>query len=547
MTLLPRQNTIGSQSRKSLSNFSSLVCLAAVTAICLMVSCKKDNPAPKLGPPINNRPDTVHTAGTPDFRDSLTDYAAYFYLWYKSIPANFKPHTYSLTDTLKQLITAIQGFSPLNAANGKHYDHFSFVLTEADYQHLFVQGVSLGFGLEYKFDRTGKLRISYAAHASPAFSQGVRRGWQIVSVNGVTAATDQATINKLNTALGATTVNFVFFNPASSKQVSITLNQTSVADDEVIATNVFPIGSKTVGYMAYNTFLTQTNNGEITHPGLDSAFTHFASAKVTDLVVDLRYNGGGYTDVAAQLDNAVIPAANNGKVLYTQRWNDTLNYFYKHGYKGTPHDTTFNVNKSDSHNPAGLNINSITFIVSYQTYSAAELVINNLYPYLPVKLIGVGYGRTPERQNTGGKPFGFFNWAMPRKNPVYEAFLINFETTNALGKDDYVSGFVPDLQTYDGVEFDWGNPNEDPLKAALAYYSTGLLSRPADPPVSLSNDERIKSSSNSFALSLNENIPSHRFVGMLNQRTGIPSRNASLEKFLSIKVRKDKPVEAKVH
>jgi len=136
---------------------------------------------------------------------------------------------------------------------------------------------------------------------------------------------------------------------------------------------------------------------------------------------------------------------------------------------------------------------------------------------------------------------------MPQKKPVYEAFLINFETTNALGKDNYVSGFVPDLQTYDGVEFDWGNPNEDPLKAALAYYSTGLLSRPADPPVSLSNDERIKSSSNSFALSLNEKIPSYRFIGMLHQHSGTPSHNASIQKFLATKVRKDKPVEAKAH
>lgn len=489
-------------------------------------SCKKDNPAPAVKSTGTGTTTTVNG----DLRDSLADIAGFFYLWNNNIPKSFNPHSYSSTDTLYSELEAIKNFSPLNAVTGNHYDHFSFVLAEADYQKEFVQGVSTSFGMGYAFDRNGNLRVNYAAHASSVYLQGVRRGWQIISINGTKSATDAKTIAALNAALNSSSATFVFQNPATGKNVSVTVTKQDIPDDEVITTKVFPEGTKKVGYIAYNTFLTQTDkSGNPIHPGMDSAFAKLSAAGITDIVIDLRYNGGGYTEVAQQMDNALVPASADKKVLYTEHYNDSLNKYYKLGYTNLSHDVTVNISKTDVGNPTNLPVNSIVFIVSDNTASAAELVINNLYPYISnIKLIGLGKGRSSTYANTAGKPFGYAGqFALPAKNPIYEAFVLNFETKNANGADNYVSGFVPDLQVYDGVEFDFGDPKEDGLQAALGYMSTGTLSY-----VKNTNQLALGShtgTAGSEGLSLNSSIQQIRFKGMFKSTAALRTNSRGVQ------------------
>ncbi len=480
-------------------------------------SCKKDNPAPMQGSSKSGG-GTSTTGVNGDLRDTLADISSLYYLWNSNIPSTFKPHTYSSADTLYSELEAIKAFSPVNAVTNTHYDHFSFVLAEADYQKEFVQGVSTSFGMGYAFDRNGNLRANYVAHASSVYLSGVRRGWQIISINGTKAATDASTIAALNAALNSSSATFVFQNPATGKNVSLTVTKQDIPDDEVITTKVFTAGSKKVGYLAYNTFLTQTDkSGNPIHPGMDSAFAKLSAAGVTDMVIDLRYNGGGYTLVAQQMDNALLPASADKKVLYTEHYNDSLNKYYKLGYKNLDHDVTVNISKTDVGNPTNLPVNSVVFIVSRNTASAAELVINNLTPYISnIKLIGLGKGRSAAYANTAGKPFGYAGqFPLPNKKPIYEAFVLNFETKNANGADNYVSGFKPDLQVYDGVEFDFGDPKEDGLQAALGYMSTGTLSY-------MKNNNQLAlgnhtGTAGSLGLEMNSQIRQTRFSGMVKR------------------------------
>lgn len=443
--------------------------------ICMLTACKKDAGSTA----------TVSTpAGTAALRDTMAAVARLDYLWNSNIPSTFNPAAYSSTDTLNAELQAIKSYSPLNSTTGNRYDHFSFMLTEADYKTEFpigaaALGASATYGMKYSFDRSGNLRVSYAAHAAAIYQKGIRRGWKITQINSVKVATDDKTITALNNALNASSATFTFQNPSTGASVTAALTKQNLTDDEVIITKVFNQPLKTVGYIAYNTFLTPLdNNGNITHAGLDTAFTKLKAAGVTDLIIDLRYNGGGYTEVAEQMDDALIPAANNTQVLYTESYNTSLNSAYKAGNKSLDHDQTIYVNKTKSGNPALLNINSVVFIVSNNTASAAELVINNLKPYFTnLKLIGLGYGLSATYANTAGKPFGYAgSFAIPKKNPVYEAFILNFETKNASGVGDYVNGLVPDVQVIDGVEYDFGDSSEDGLSKALSYEETNSLS-----------------------------------------------------------------------
>jgi C-terminal processing protease CtpA/Prc len=519
-----------------LRNLIQLGFLLGLVVLIFSSSCKKN-------PNLNNG--TGGTTGSV-YQDTLLALARETYYWNENIPKSFNPLAYQLyiaaSDSSPET-EAIKLYSPLNSVNNLHYDHFSFLLTEAEYQSLFVTGVSQRYGMDFTQDRAGLWRISYVAHASPAYSQGVRRGFQLVSINGIALTTNlsSSTLNTLNGILQYnTSASFVFNTPLSSSPVTLQINQGSFGDDECITTRVVKSGSKVIGYMAYNTFLTQFDNVKgALHPGLDTSFAGFADKGVTDLIIDLRYNGGGYTSIAEQLDNAVLPSSVDGQVMYLETFNDSLNYYHKTYPKlGFPGDSTVYISKTNPYNPASLSINNIVFIVSNETTSAAELVINNLKPYFPnLKLVGLGKSFKSTQQNTGGKPFGYAgSQPIPQSQPQYESFLINFETRNSLGQDNYISGFTPDVQEYDGVEYDWGDSNEDGYKSAFNYLATGVLAA------------NLSKSNLSFSKTGASAVPNQNFTNKLRARprfTGMLSTHVQNPGSRNIKARIQKAKASK--
>ena len=492
----------------------------------LSYSCKKDTPSGSTTTTTTTK--TTTTSTTPNLNDTVYNYAKFAYLWDENVPNSFNYNGYQLyiaSADSSPLVQAITLYSPLNTTNNLHYDHFSFLLTEDQYNQLFNgTGGSTSFGMDFSQDRNGNFRISYVAHASPAYSQGVRRGFELNAINGiaVTANLSAATASQLNTILDYNSSASFTLTNASGVQETLNISKGSFSDDEVINTTVIDSGTHKVGYIAYNTFITSTDaNGNPNHPGLDTAFSKLKAAGVTDLIIDLRYNGGGYTAVAEELDNAILPPSVNGQKMYTETFNDSLNIYHKLFPKdGFPGDSTVYINETSALNPPKLSINNVVFIVSNETVSASELTINNLKPYFPnMKLVGLGKSFPSSKQNTAGKPFGFFNYPFPLPTatsvPQYELFLINFETKNALGQDNYVSGFTPDVQEYDGLEYDWGNPNEDGYKAAFNYLVKGSFS------VSNTNNGlsvgRNSVSSAFKPSSLSRMHASTHFVGMINK------------------------------
>ncbi|MCH5720457.1 S41 family peptidase [Niabella hibiscisoli] len=234
----------------------------------------------------------------------------------------------------------------------------------------------------------------------------------------------------------------------------------------VLRDTVITIGAKKIAYVAYESFTVDTNS----EPALDASFSKFTGA--TDIVVDLRHNGGGYVTVAEYLINLLAPQSSQGKMAFAEYYNATMvnkqaillktqpvylnnvrqNYSY-YDLDYSVSENTTNVNKKGNFNSSN-NVPTIYFIVSKSTASASELVINSLKPYYNVVLIGAAF--SDNGALTYGKPIGFFELRLG----TYSVFLSSFETKNAQGAGGYFTGMSTNYQAFDDVRFNFGDPNE---------------------------------------------------------------------------------------
>jgi hypothetical protein len=261
------------------------------------------------------------------------------------------------------------------------------------------------------------------------------------------------------------------------------------------------VGSKKIGYMAYARF-SDSNNSET---ALTNVFAKFSSGGVTDLVIDLRYNGGGFVSSAEHLINLIAPSSSNGKVMFSETFNDLLQsgkatilknqpltdqdgkIQYSNGkmvtyadVSYTVADNTYNIAKEGSVN----SISKVVFITTDRTASASELVINSLRPYVDVKTVGA---------TSYGKPVGFF----PIRIGKYDVYMSMFSSKNAAGQGDYYAGFTPDASKSDDVTRDFGNPLEISFSSAISYINTGLFtSSTSNQTMSLSGTSSASSSVN---------------------------------------------------
>jgi C-terminal processing protease CtpA/Prc len=198
---------------------------------------------------------------------------------------------------------------------------------------------------------------------------------------------------------------------------------------------------------------------------LNDAFGYLKSEGITDLVLDLRYNGGGSVSTATYLAS-MITGQFNGKVFAKQEWNTKANkYFESTNPNGL---RNFFTNKIGTTPINSLNMTKVYILTTGGTASASELVINGLKPYISVIQIGT----TTEGKNVGSitlydsPTFGRTN---VNKNHKYAMQPIVFKIVNSEGFGDYFSGLVPThtlaetISTY-GV---LGNENEPLLKAAI--------------------------------------------------------------------------------
>ena len=421
-----------------------------IFSLAFFAACKKNTTDLAATPPVTGG--TAPTVSADIIKDSTHLNTKDIYLWNTQIPASFNARSYADPVAIMQ---AIHPYS-LEPGFAQPVDKWSFAMkkTEWDQQSAGMSSLATSpneagdFGMSVFFRAEGDLRVRLVEPNSPAGIAGIKRGWRITQINGSNTISTSNATSIVNDVYYAASTAFGF-TKADGANASITLNAAHYAEKPVYLDTVYNTGSQRVGYLVYNSFLGKTAD---INAEFQRVFSRFASQQVTDVVVDLRYNGGGFVSLAEQLANYLAPASANGGLMMKQEYNTS---------NSQNNSTTY------FHKTGSLNLPDVYFIVSKSTASASELLINTLKPYMDVKLIGPGA--------THGKPVGFF----PIPVGDWYIFPVSFRTTNKNGEGNYFNGLAVNAQIADGLDKDWGDTNESCLASALRNITGGTYLREA--------------------------------------------------------------------
>jgi C-terminal peptidase prc len=292
---------------------------------------------------------------------------------------------------------------------------------------------------------TDELRVLQVFPDSPASEGGLARGDHITEING-RSVQDLVSSGQIGTAFGESEIGIsieVVVRARQGEPRRMTLTKRVVTIPTVSLTRTFRVDGRTVGYLHFRNFV------QPSYAALDDAFAALREAGVTELVIDLRYNGGGLVDVATHLASLVGGVVTEGRVFSEFRHNDK--------------NTRLNETLRFLNPPQALTLSRLFVITTRASASASELIINGLRPHIPVVVVG---------GPTFGKPVGQYGFSFCDKvlAPV------SFSLVNADGQGDYFDGIAPTCQAADDVEHDLGTAEEASLAEAFRYIQTGRCS-----------------------------------------------------------------------
>lgn len=400
----------------------------------------------------------------------------------------------------------------------KAYDWYSFLDRGGFITGAVQEGYISGYGMDLMYLQTGNddnadLFIRFVEKNSVAYMAGLRRGHQIISLNGDTKLDyNSQKVNKtLNDYLYKSSLEVKYKTPSGIvNTVSITYRNNSFADAVYVDT-ILQADGKNVAYVGLSSFLSTdawvVDNGirKSFQTRLREVFDKFSTQNVTDMVVDLRYNGGGSVLTAEYLSDVFVPSSASGQLMYTYKINAILEEM---GWDD-PGDDFAPVYFSKKGN---LNLSRIYFLVTEETASASELLINTLSPYMQVYMIGnfSTNGKSTVANNTYGKPVGFFPVEIVSSSN--ELYVTSFQMFNKSGFGNYFNGLKPNTHVWEFDSFqDFGHRDESMLATALAHIKTGVFK---------STKGRSVSGETNFERKFSEGgISSRKIQGMYKFRT----------------------------
>jgi len=441
--------------------------IAAV--ILVLTSCGSDGPPWRdLGGICATPRAGIDRQGTlDDEKKFLRAWTDDLYLWYSEVPA-IDPTPFT---------TAIDYFAVLKTTamlGGKPKDRFHFTYDTAAWDRLSKSGQDLGYGINWVALRNTpprEFRVAYLEPNPPPMLNGIRRGARIMSIDGVDMVngSGQASLDTLNAGLFPKAANekhtFVLADYATGAQQSFELTSKDVVINPVPDVHTIPVGADTVGYIQFTDHLMTAEMALA--DAVNTLNAANSGAGVKDLILDIRYNGGGYLYIASELAYMIAgPTRTAGQVFERLQFND------KHPSRdpvtGQPLTPTpfYNTSVANSALPS-LGLGRVFVLTGGGTCSASESIINGLQG-VNVQVIQIG-------ETTCGKPYGFYG----QDNCGTTYFSIQFKGINAQGFGDYANGFSPGTaaggstllgcQVADDFGHELGDSAEGRLAAALAY------------------------------------------------------------------------------
>ncbi|RZL53535.1 MAG: peptidase S41 [Sphingomonas sp.] len=415
-----------------------------------------------------NTPTTSTPAPTPtptavagcslrDRQDWVAAQMREWYLFYDTLPASLDPTPYASVDTYLDALTA----TARSQGKDRHFTYLTSIKEEDAY---YSSGSTAGFGWRFGLTADGHLYVTEAFEGAPGLAAGVDRGAEIVAIG--TSASNLQTVASLfqsdttgaalNTALGpdsaGTTRYFQVKDGSGTRTVAVaksdfTLDPVSSRYGAQIITD----GGQRYGYVNLRTFITTADTA------LRTAFARFKSAGVTNIIVDLRYNGGGLLSTAELLTNLLGANRSTG---------DVMSYTSFRPEKASNNETTYFAPQAQS-----VAATRIAFIGTGGTASASEYVINAYLPYLHANAALIG-------TNTYGKPVG----QIPLDKTACDDRLrvIAFALQNSARQGAYYGGLaassngVPSsleasCRASDDIAYPMGDPREASTRSALDF------------------------------------------------------------------------------
>ena len=393
------------------------------------------------------------------------------YLWYAEIE-DADPGCCPTPEYFAQLKTFAT--TPSGAAK----DQYHYTEDTETRRQRYQSGVSAGYGIRWALPSRSPprdIRVAYVERNSPAEAVDLGRGSKVLAIDGVDAVhgSDVAT---LNAGLFPRSLDedheFVVLDPGAAEARTVTLTSATVTADPVRDVRIIETDSGPVGYLLFNSHIATAERQ------LMDAVEQLATAGVVDLALDLRYNGGGYLDIASQLGYMVAgAAADAGQTFSELEFNDKHTIYNPvTGALLAPipfRTTTVGFSVTAGQALPSLDLPRVFVLAGSGTCSASESLLNGLRGIdIDVVLIGA---------TTCGKPYGFY----PQDNCGTTYSTVQFRSVNAAGFGDYADGFapantagpgtvsVPGCTVADDFDHGLGEREEARLAAALEYRIDG--------------------------------------------------------------------------
>ncbi|NTZ43851.1 peptidase S41 [Altererythrobacter sp. SALINAS58] len=430
---------------------------STVAILALLSACGGDDDqtaiAPPSTPPISAPPPaTVVGCSLRERQDFALAQLREFYLFPELLDLSVSPANYS---TVQAYIDAL--VAPARAQNRDRF--FTYITSIAEENAFFNSGSTAGFGIRLTSNvAEGRVTIAETFEGTPALAAGIDRGTEILAIG--TSATDLVTVRDLLASGGSGAVTNALGpgDPGLTRVLRVRDKDGTVREVTLSKAkfNIDPVSDrygaliindngKKVGYVNLRVFI-----GAPAESDLRAAFARFKAEGITEVIVDLRYNGGGLVSIAELLTNLLLGQRSS---------SDVQSFTVFRPEKAVNNETTFFMPQ-----PESISATKIAFITTGSSASASELVANAVLPYLGSNAALIG-------SDTFGKPVGQI--AIDRAQCDDRLRILAFATQNANRQGDYFDGlaskFDSTCRAPDDLSNQLGEPQEASIMTALDF------------------------------------------------------------------------------
>ena len=408
---------------------------------------------------------------------ALNDY----YLWQEEVP--------SLADEIKPIGSAryrelIKPYpEPESFFESLKYEQDKYSLIRSNYEDIenSIKGIDANNGLKFILSRYGSGEnilgvVTHILAESDAATKDIKRGDIFTSVDGQNLNLNNYREllfgDNLNYTLNMADLNNNLLSP-NGKNISLTKTE-NFQSNPIQISKIINTGASKIGYLMYNQF------AEGFDDDLNNVFSSFKAEQINDLILDLRYNGGGLVRSAVNLAG-MITGQFNGEVFAKYLWNKKLMTYFNTDLERFSSQLEINFSESlaDGTPINSLNLSRVYIITSGRSASSSELVINGLSPYINVIQVGDNtYGK-----NVGG-PAALYDYidndGTKHPNHTYAIYCMTFYSANSNDFYDYADGLAPQEELK--LKEDLANmgtlgENSDPLLALTIQHINQESSR----------------------------------------------------------------------